>query len=72
MTADNVVQLFPPYAGIICMGLGPPFKPCGEVDINEREYVKQMDRPDAGWRCPLCGAEANFDDERYEVIHGLR
>lgn len=61
-----------PYAGVICRGLdfGVGESPsCGEVDIDLKEYDRQMRRPDATWRCPKCGAEAWFNDERFEELH---
>lgn len=58
-----------PYAGVICRGHGDPFPDCGKVDIDAKEYERQMMRPDSTWRCPECGAEAWFDDERFEELH---
>lgn len=61
-----------PYAGVICMGhdYGVGYDPgCGNVDITHAEYIRQVMRPDSRWKCPKCGALAEFDDERYEEIN---
>lgn len=63
-----------PYAGVVCQGIdyGVGFNPgCGKVDIDVKEYDRQMSRPDSTWRCPKCGAEAWFDDERFEELHPM-
>jgi len=52
----------PPYAGIICPHHGP-------VDIDEAEYIRQMDRPDERWTCPICRTVSEFDDERFEELN---
>lgn len=53
-----------PYAGVVC----PQH---GDVDITEEEYEKQLDRPNQRWRCPLCGEESHFNDERFEQLAGM-
>lgn len=51
-----------PYAGIVCTYHG-------EVDIDKDEYIHQMGRPDARWKCPKCGGTSDFNDERYEELN---
>lgn len=50
--------------GVICPMHGP-------VDIGAVEYVRQMNRPNDRWRCPLCREISNFDDEKYEKEMGI-
>lgn len=50
------------YAGIIC-------HKCGKQDITYANYVMQMKRPDSFWKCPMCGDDCQFDDDRYEEIN---
>jgi len=45
---------------IICRG-------CGPVIIGYGGYHDQMNRPNMGWFCPICGSAAMFDDETYEA-----
>ena len=51
-----------PYAGILC---------CihGNVDIDYKNYIDQMARPNSKWVCPKCGAVSEFDDDRYEELN---
>jgi hypothetical protein len=51
-----------PYAGILC-------RIHGNVDITLHEYQQQMARPNSKWRCPKCGSDAEFDDDRYEELN---
>lgn len=51
-----------PYAGITC-------RLHGNVDIDYNEYMKQMLAPNSLWKCPTCGNDANFNDDRYEELH---
>lgn len=61
-----------PYAGVICRGgHGEGIPACGKVGLTQREYDRQMDRPDRGWHCPRCGGLADFDDERFEELQGI-
>ena len=61
-----------PYAGVICRGgHGEGLPACGKVGLTQREYDRQMDRPDRGWHCPRCGGLADFDDERFEELQGI-
>lgn len=61
-----------PYAGVICRGgHGEGIPACGKVGLTQREYERQMDRPDRGWHCPRCGGLADFDDERFEELQGV-
>ena len=50
------------YAGIICRN-------CGKQDITYHNYMMQMNRPNSFWRCPKCGDDCQFDDDRYEEIN---
>jgi hypothetical protein len=60
------------YAAVICHGNSVPGQsPCGRVEIDEAEYSRQMDRPDAFWCCPNCGSTADFDDAYFENAHGI-
>lgn len=34
----------------------------GIVELPEKEYLRQLNNPDATWRCPRCRAEAIWDD----------
>lgn len=55
-----------PYA-VICYGdssIG--HHGCGRVYLTKEQYMQQMGRPDATWKCPQCGFEAGFDDANYE------
>jgi predicted nucleic acid-binding Zn ribbon protein len=58
----------PAHAGVICFGHLPE-QSCGHVDLDYNQYMEQLSFPDSTWRCPQCGAEAEFDDDRYESIH---
>ena len=51
-----------PYAGVSC-------RLHGDVDIDKAEYMRQMARPNSLWKCPKCGANAQFNDNRYEELH---
>lgn len=49
---------------VICDGHGiPGARSCGVVPLTEQEYVWQLERPDAPWQCPRCGASAQWDDD---------
>lgn len=49
---------------VICLGHDiPGIQPCGIQPLTAHEYEQQMSRPDSTWRCPMCGAEAEFDDD---------
>ncbi len=63
--ANERGELPNPYAAIYCYG------PCGTVFIDYTEYARQMDQPDALWRCPECGRSALFDNIEYERIHSV-
>ena len=54
----------PFYAAIDC-------RKCGQVPLSEAGYIQQLDAPDSPWRCPKCGAVAEFDDDYYEDHHGI-
>lgn len=38
----------------------------GQVFLSSPEYDWQMNRPNSLWQCPLCGEEADWDDDNYE------
>ena len=40
----------------------------GQVFLTDKEYDAQMDDPDALWKCPLCGRQAEWDDDNYEAM----
>jgi DNA-directed RNA polymerase subunit RPC12/RpoP len=52
------------YAGVVC-------PQCGPVDLTFRQYMDQICKPDALWKCPKCGQDSDFDDERFEEIQGI-
>lgn len=58
-----------PYARIVCVDSGIGGLSCGPVDLTYEQYDYQMDRPDQGWYCPLCGGIADFDDDFFEELH---
>jgi hypothetical protein len=39
-----------------------------QVFLTDAEYDAQMDNPDAVWKCPLCGHNAEWDDDNYEAM----
>jgi hypothetical protein len=40
----------------------------GLIYLTEQEYEAQLDDSDMVWVCPLCGSEANWNDENYEEM----
>jgi hypothetical protein len=38
----------------------------GKQGLSEDEYMRQLSRPDSKWKCPGCGGDAAFDEDRYE------
>lgn len=58
-----VAEFGSPYA-VIC-------RTHGQVQLTEDEYGRQLSRPDALWKCPKCGEEAQWDDSHYEQMLGL-
>lgn len=40
-----------------------------KVFLTKKEYIAQMDAPDSLWVCPLCGENANWDDDNYEDFY---
>lgn len=38
-----------------------------EVVLTKEEYISQMKQPDEFWKCPICGSNAIWSDENYEV-----
>jgi len=39
----------------------------GQQFLSAAEYDRQMNRPDARWTCPCCGATSTWDDDNYEA-----
>lgn len=55
--------------GVHCTGaheLGPPCNGGKIIYLTRGEYNKQMNNPDALWKCPYCGYAAYWDDKNYE------
>jgi endogenous inhibitor of DNA gyrase (YacG/DUF329 family) len=40
---------------------------CGDVALTDEEYDEQMCNPDSLWECPLCGEQASWNDENYDL-----
>ena len=60
-----------PFA-VRCGGLVEGFE-CHKgnlIFLTEKEYKRQLQQPNRRWRCPLCNAEASWDDANYEVSLG--
>jgi hypothetical protein len=38
----------------------------GLVYLTSDEYALQLSRPDAQWRCPICGMVAEWDDDNHD------
>ena len=57
-----------PYV-LICDGPWdmPEMKGCGNVVLSLEEYNRQMNYPDAFWKCPVCACGVSFNDENYAV-----
>jgi len=47
------------YAAVQC-------KTHGQVLLTDEQFNRQMDCPDALWKCPVCGLPAEFDDDFWE------
>jgi uncharacterized C2H2 Zn-finger protein len=45
-------------------------KNCGDIYLSEKEYIRQLNKPDARWECPKCNSVANWDDDNYESFTG--
>lgn len=58
------VNTSPAFAGVIC-----PVH--DKVDITYENYWSQMRNPWAFWKCPICRAHSEFDDDRYEELNPL-
>lgn len=58
-----------PFAFVLCSSSE---NRCGVQPLTKGEYERQMSRPDATWRCPKCGGEAWYDDERSEAAQGVQ
>ncbi len=47
---------------VICTGTKRDGEPtCGLVPLTYEQYIRQMDAPDEGWKCPKCGSIAEWD-----------
>jgi hypothetical protein len=56
-----------PYAIYCTSGPLEGYSGCGLVYLTDNEYNQQMMRPNATWRCPICGMyPARWDDDNYE------
>jgi Protein of unknown function (DUF723). len=53
------------FAAVICPNHG-------QVDIDYANYMAQMAACDSRWKCPKCGFESEFDDDRYEHLADQR
>lgn len=51
-----------PYAAVDC-------RLHGTVDIDRDEYIRQMNKPNSLWVCPICGSASMFNDERFEELN---
>lgn len=62
-----------PFAYVLCSGIDPSVGAvsCGVQPLTEKQYEQQMDRPDSLWKCPRCGAPADYDDVRSEAAQGI-
>lgn len=40
----------------------------GLIYLTYEEYIRQMERPDDLWRCPICRGEAEWSDTNYELM----
>lgn len=39
----------------------------GRVYLTFPQYDAQLSKPDDLWRCPICGATSQWDDDTYEA-----
>lgn len=49
----------------------PGQQACGLVGLTDREYTRQLAKPDVGWWCPHCGSSAAYDDVASEEAQGV-
>lgn len=40
----------------------------GQVFLSEKEYLRQLSKPDAKWTC-YCGEVSDWDDDNYEEYY---
>jgi hypothetical protein len=59
-----------PYA-VFCHSA--PGRGCkgGRQYLTKEQYDKQMNDPNALWKCPTCGQLAEWDDDNYEEHMGI-
>lgn len=55
-----------PYATICEGDSSIGWRGCGQQFMTEEYYTFQLSSPNATWRCPSCGMEAQWDDDNYE------
>lgn len=62
-----------PFAYVRCSGIDPSVGAisCGVQPLTLQQYERQLSRPDDLWKCPKCGAPADYDDERSELVQGI-
>lgn len=53
------------YAQVSCRSA------CGNQPLSRVQYRMQMASPNSLWKCPQCGANADFDDAHFEDLHIL-
>ena len=51
-----------PYAAVDC-------RLHGTVDIDRDEYLDQLTNVRARWKCPVCKADAEFNEQRYDELN---
>lgn len=49
-----------------CLGHVDEVPSCGPQHLTEEQYGKQLGQAHKRWRCPVCRAEATWDDDWYE------
>lgn len=61
----------PTQYAVHCTGSANPpnCTPCtsGPIYLTYREYMRQLCKPNDGWKCPKCGSWADWDDGIYEA-----
>ena len=63
---DHVSETPTPYA-VICHGEAwGPEHACGRTYLTTKGYDHQMSFPGVTWKCPICGANAEFDDDTFD------
>lgn len=39
----------------------------GTVELSDAQYDAQMRQPNSFWKCPICGATSQWNDDVYEA-----